>query len=183
MSRQPWGWLGAGDSMGRPSDPEPATNLRSPQFHPPFQVWALEGCPGCPPPRSAPGRQEGVNLRLLCSPLIRVLAPSSQPPTHPQGVHPAGGKGLTSDLRGSPLIRPRPLEAPVVAPGGTRWPLACPPASLPSRRPAFICSQGADSQRTTPGPAPACDAVRLLRAGCKSPDRPQSGPWARVPHP
>lgn len=129
-----------------------------------------------------PTGRKGLTSDLLCSPDEGPGSPF--PPTHPPpGSASTGGKGLTSDLRGCPLIRPRPLEAPVVAPGGTRWPLACPPASLPSRRPAFICSQGADSQRTTPGPAPACDAARLLRAGCKSPDRPQSGPRARVPHP
>ena len=164
MSRQPQGRLGAGDSVGRSSDPEPAANLMSPQFRPPLQVWAPEGCPAegeaaapspwlpgrtpHPLPGSAASRREGVNLR-----------PPGLPPNQAQAA-------------GSPACGPR------------RDPLAPhPPASLPSRRPAFICSQGADSQRTTPGPAPACDAARLLRAGCKSPDRPQSGPRARVPHP
>ena len=117
VSRQPRGWLGAGDSMGRPSEPEPATNLRSPQFQPPFQVWALEGCPGCPPPGSAPNRQERVNLRPpglppnqaqaagspSCGPRRDPLAPclparfSAQPPT---GFHLLTGGRFTADHPG-----------------------------------------------------------------------------------
>lgn len=101
-------------------------------------------------------------------------------PHDPRGGCPAGGKGLTLDLPGS-LIKPRPLETPVAGLGRR----SCLPARWPpaSHRPAFICSQGADSRQTTRGPAPACDAMWWLRVGCKSPDRPQSGPRAWVPHP
>lgn len=58
-----------------------------------------------------------------------------------------------------------------------------PPGSWPSHRLAFICSQGANSRQTTWGSAPTYDSARLLGTRSKSPDRPQSGPWARVPHP
>lgn len=61
---------------------------------------------------------------------------------------------------GSPSRRPgRELPPP--------WPLA------PRQLRPFICSQGADSRWTTPGQHPL-PSLRLVGAGCKSPDRPQS---------
>lgn len=147
VSRQPRGWLGAGDSMGRPSEPEPATNLRSPQFQPPFQVWALEGCPGCPPPGSAPNRQERVNLRppVLPGSGSWLPVPTHPPPSRREGVNlrPPGLPPNQAQAAGSPSCGPR------------RDPLApCLPARFSAQPPTgFHLLTGGRFTADHPGPS------------------------------
>lgn len=130
---------------------------------------------------SAPGVGRQTDVPAEESQLLLVPAPRTS--MTPRGVLPAGGKGLTSDLPGSPNQPQADGRAPVTALGGSHLP-PCPLA--PCQPPTgFHLLTGGRSQQTTRGPAPACDSdsARLLRVGCKSPDRPQSGPWAQVPHP
>lgn len=96
----------------------------------------------------------------------------------------AGGKELTSDLPASPN-QPQVPGSPHYSP--SREPLASLstgslPACIPAQPPtSFICSQGADSQQTTLGPAPVCNSVQRLRVGCKSPHGHRVGQGPRAP--
>lgn len=93
-------------------------------------------------------------------------------------MQPAGGKGLTSDLLGSPN-QPQAAGSPSRLPA--RWPPASPTPCPATDR--FHLLTGGRFTAGHPGPSTRLPSARLLRVGCKSPDRPQSGPRARVPHP
>lgn len=108
MSKQPLWLLGALDSMGEKSDCGPWRVLKLPVSF------------------SAPGVGRQTDVPIEESQLLLVPAPRT--PRTPRGVLPTGGKGLTSDLPGSPN-QPQAVGSPGCSPG--REPLASLPAGPP----------------------------------------------------
>lgn len=131
--------MGHGKSRGQGRPPEEVTSEQGPEGgeqtalvaaggsrrhgqekRPSACSWALEGSTVATALSPAPGVGRGM--------LQGRGATHSWPPTTPRGVHPAGGKGLTSDLPGSPN-QPQAAGSPGCSPGKEL------PASLPAGPP------------------------------------------------